>query len=254
MMGRIQKKLYLSAKVTESMRELYSKPNSECGKGRAGQGLEQEDEVPQLNTSQLLSLVRRGAQTLAHPELDINEMVSWDFQTMLTKCQDKPADARVSEPSQEDVPMEEEDEKRWLAQIEQVEARVFQGKKHKKAKENREIAQEWDRAERRVGKNTTVLVDGFAVSKESMTCGDWEAVPTLAGKDPSLAELKREKKPAIINQEVCEPTSVPRTILTPISTARCVGMEGTWFSVLVALGLIIIPVWTLKPRVARKER
>ena len=46
------------------------------------------------------------------------------------------------------------------------------------------------------------MVDGFAISKESMHCADWEAVPTLAGKDPRLAEPKREKKPQIDNQEV----------------------------------------------------
>jgi SWI/SNF-related matrix-associated actin-dependent regulator of chromatin subfamily A member 5 len=53
------------------------------------------------------------------------------------------------------------------------------------------------------GKNTTVMVDGFAINKGSMTCADWEAVPTLAGKDPRLAERKREKKAAINNQEHC---------------------------------------------------
>lgn len=204
MMGRIQKKLYLSAKVTESMRDIHLNSATKK-KGPGGRVVETEDEMPQLDTSQLLSLVRRGAQTLAHPELDINEMIGWDWPTMLDKCKDKPADILVAEQTQTNVSVKEDDEKSWLSQIEHVESRVFQGKKHSKAGEtNGGIAQEWSRESRRVGKNTTVMVDGYAVSKESMTCGDWEAVPTMAGKDPRLAEPKRDKKPAVVNQGHCQ--------------------------------------------------
>jgi len=202
MMGRIQKKLFLSLKVTESMRDIHLDAAPKIKKkGPGGRMIETEDDMPQLDTNQLMSLVRRGAQTLAHPELDVNEMLGWDWETTLEKCKDKPADVQVAEQTMTSV-TREEDEKRWLSQIEQVESRVFQGKKHNKAKEVKDIAQEWSREERREGKNTTVMVDGFAVSKESMNCGDWEAVPTMAGKDPRLAEPKREKKPAVVNQEV----------------------------------------------------
>ena len=102
--------------------------------------------------------------------------------------------------------MKEEEENKWLSQMEHVESRVFQGKQYTREKEisgYSDIKQEWAREERRKGKNTTVMVDGFAISKESMLCGEWEAVPTLAGKDPRLAEPKREKKPIVVNQEVC---------------------------------------------------
>ena len=90
--------------------------------------------------------------------------------------------------------------------MERVESSVFDGKKlANKAKTNKEIAAElYDRADRRIGKNTTVMVDGFAISKESMNCGDWEAVPTFAGKDPRLAEPKREKRAAIDHQGHCQ--------------------------------------------------
>ena len=180
MLGRIQKKLYLSAKVTESLRDIHG---SSSKKGRGGKSVDMDEEMPQLDTSQLMSLVRRGAQTLARPEIDVNEMLSWDWETMLDKCKDKPADYLISEQTQITMSStKEEDEKRWLSQIEHVQSRVFDGKKHKAAKDTGEIAQEWSREERRVGKNTTVMVDGYAISKQSMSCGDWEAVPTMAGK------------------------------------------------------------------------
>lgn len=207
MMGRIQKKLYLSAKVTESMRDIHLQSNPKANKkGPGGKIVEAtEDDMPQLDTSQLMSLVRRGAQALAHPELNIDEMLGWDWATMLEKCKDKPADCHVAEQTQPGVAVKEEDEKKWLSQIEQVESSVFQGKKHSKVRDSSNydgIAQEWSRESRRIGKNTTVVIDGHVVSKESANCADWEAVPTFAGKDPRLAEPKREKKPEVLNQDV----------------------------------------------------
>ena len=204
MMGRIQKKLYLSAKVTESMRDIHFNSAPKMKKGPGGRVVETEDDMPQLGTTELMSLVRRGAQTLAHPEIDVNEMMGWDWPTMLDKCKDKPADQLVADPTGSS--MKEEDEKKWLSQIEQVQSRLFEGKKHTKTADLNSyggIAQEWARESRRVGKETTIMVDGFAISKESMKCGDWEAVPTMAGKDPRLTEPKREKKAKIVNQEVC---------------------------------------------------
>ena len=203
MMGRIQKKLYLSAKVTESMRDIHFNSAPKTKKGPGGRIIESEEDMPQLGTTELMSLVRRGAQTLAHPEIDVNEMMGWDFSKMLEQCKDKPLDHLVADPSGNSV--REDDEKRWLSQIEQVQSRLFEGKRHNKSAELNSygnIAQEWTRESRRVGKETTVMVDGFAVSKESMSCGDWEAVPTMAGKDPRLAEAKREKRAKIMNQEV----------------------------------------------------
>lgn len=201
MLGRIQKKLYLSAKVTESMRDIRFNANGKRGsKGINDQGLETED-LPQLGTNELMSLVRRGAQTLAHPELDVDEMASWDWQTTLERCKDRPASIQVSDASRE------ADEKKWLSQMEQIQSRVFEGKElgKKKAKDQYgSFDRDWDREARRMGKNTTVMVDGFAISKESMSCADWEAVPTFAGKDPRLAEPKRGKKAAIENQDFCQ--------------------------------------------------
>jgi SWI/SNF-related matrix-associated actin-dependent regulator of chromatin subfamily A member 5 len=205
MMGRIEKKLYLSAKVTENMRDIHSRtPSSSKKKGPDGSSGCMKDDMPQLDTGQLKSLVRRGAQAITHPEIDVNEMLGWDWPTMLEKCKDKPADT-TSAQSLPESSNKEEDEKKWLSQMEQVESRVFQGKLYTKGRDTETLAdirQDWAREERRVGKNTTVMVDGFAVSKESMSCKGWEAVPTLAGKDPRLAEPKREKKAPIDNQEV----------------------------------------------------
>ena len=191
MMGRIQKKLYLSAKVTESMRDLHTP--AKVKKGPGGRVVSAADEdMPQMNTGQLMSLVRRGAQALAHPELDVNEMLNWDWETMLDKCKDKPADLLVAKDTttitaEGESQVKFEDEKQWLSKMEIVESRVFQGKTYSKAKETAKygsaIAEEWSREQRRIGKNTTVMIDGFAINKESLQCaGMFFAIPFAESK------------------------------------------------------------------------
>ncbi|KAF1944416.1 ISWI chromatin-remodeling complex ATPase ISW2 [Clathrospora elynae] len=204
MMGRIRKKLYLSAKITESMQSVHGK--QAVVKPKGGRESLSED-MPQMDTSQLKTLVRRGAQTLSHPEIDVKEMVSWDLETMLAKCRDRPADLTDSATSHSEI-----DEDKWLSVMERVECAVFDGKRYQRqldvsSKGNTSAANilpdSITREDRRKGKNTTVMVDGYAINKESMTCGDWEAVPTMAGKDPRLAEPVRDKRREFNHEDHC---------------------------------------------------
>ena len=77
MMGRIQKKLYLSAKVTETMEDIHTKSGVSAGKRMRSNVPTSDDSMPQLNTSQLMTLVRRGASAISRPEIDVSEMLSW---------------------------------------------------------------------------------------------------------------------------------------------------------------------------------
>ena len=207
MMGRIRKKMYLSAKITESMRDIHSAPEPTLKRKRPANSPNQtDDDMPQLGMSQLMSLIRRGASTLAHPEIDINEMMSWDFKTLIEKCKDCPVEIGVTV-ADKALSSEEDNhrEKEWLAKMERVECAVLDGVKYQRQIDAGEAAPvELSRADRRIGKNTTVMVDGFAVNKESLLCADWEAVPTMAGKDPRLATPKRAKAPPIQHQDFCQ--------------------------------------------------
>lgn len=204
MMGRIRKKLYLSAKITESSRNLHTADSQDKKRKRGPRTNAMDDDAPQLGTSELKTLLRRGAQTLSAPAVDVTEMLSWDWQTTLEKCKDRPNDRHVTDPTG-NAKAEEVDEEAWLNNVEKVEAAVFEGKRHQREIEKAtKDAVELVRMDRRAGKNTTVMVDGFAISKESMGCGDWEAVPTLAGKDPRLAEPKKVKKATFEHQDHCQ--------------------------------------------------
>lgn len=131
-----------------------------------------------------------------------------DWETTVAKCKDNPADMNVKQDAVPDAKIDEEAERKWLSEMERVEASVFEGKKLLKSAKNgtnKQAAQEFfNRADRRIGKNTTVMVDGFAISKESMNCAWGEAIPTMAGKDPRLAEPVRAKKAPLIPQDYCQ--------------------------------------------------
>jgi SWI/SNF-related matrix-associated actin-dependent regulator of chromatin subfamily A member 5 len=199
MLGRIRKKLYLSTKITESMRTVHGEAPKARGRPST------DEDMPAMNTSQLKNLVRRGAQTLSHPEINVTEMLSWDLETMLQRCRDKPSDPMANP----EAVTSEVDEEKWLSVMERVECAVFDGKRYQRQTETSSTANpnilpaEITREDRRKGKNTTVMIGGFAINKESLNCADWEAVPTFAGKDPRLAEVKREKRRQVQHEEHC---------------------------------------------------
>ncbi|KXT17139.1 hypothetical protein AC579_2027 [Pseudocercospora musae] len=201
MMGRIRKKLYLSAKITESMRNIHTADTPNKKRKRTSSADTGGDDAPHLDTASLQSLIRRGARTLAREELKVDELLSWDWETIIEKCKDKPDDELVAE----QTGGAKIDEQEWLKQEERVQTAVFEGTKHRKEIQKKaEEIMELNRADRRQGKNTTVEMDGYMINKESLNCADWEAVPTLAGKDPRLAEYKKAKRAAIENQETCQ--------------------------------------------------
>lgn len=190
MLQRIQKKLYLSTKVVSAT----SADSDEHGDSQMS-----NDAAPgeaQMSMSELKHIIRRGARTLTQTD-DPLDMLEWDMNTILERCQE-----RVVESSDDTSTAMTEQE--WLAEAERIECAVFEGVKldrHVEEVGAHEV-QELKREDRRAGKETTVMVDGFYVSKQSLGCAEWEAVPTLAGKDPKLADVKSQTRVVITNQKV----------------------------------------------------
>ncbi|RPA84997.1 hypothetical protein BJ508DRAFT_205695 [Ascobolus immersus RN42] len=194
MMGRIRKKLYLSAKVTESMRDFYTEGSGADAEKKG----DMQNDMPSMSTGQLLALVRSGSRVIAREGVDVTEMINWDWETLVKKCTDY-----GEEVAKEEADTAEE-ERKWLSEIERVEARVFEGKAHTKtATSNKLIAQEWQQLSARKSHSRVVMIDGHAVLKETVGNSEWEAVATFAGKDPTLADPKRARR-KITHQETCQ--------------------------------------------------
>ncbi|QIW99314.1 hypothetical protein AMS68_004832 [Peltaster fructicola] len=193
MLGRIRKKLYLSVKVTEAMRNVHGP--SGTSKKRQYEEIEGAHDDSKDGTSELMALLRRGTQTLPAPKLDAIDLSRWSWDTILDKCKDATPDDSLA-----DI-----DEQTWLSKVEHVNTSVFEGHNHHKTTEKKsELSDSLTRAERRIGKNRTVMIDGYAVNKESMRCKDGEAVPGLLGMDSRLAEPCKRQKMPFRSQDHCQ--------------------------------------------------
>ena len=64
--------------LTDDVQDIHTKAGANrVKKGPGGRATAAGDDMPQLNTGQLMALVRRGASALSRPEVDVNEMLSW---------------------------------------------------------------------------------------------------------------------------------------------------------------------------------
>lgn len=173
MLTRLSKKLYLSNRVS----------------GLQDEGLRKsEDDI--LSGSALKNMLFWGSQVLTE-DFDPVKMLEWDVEKVIDECKSN-ATAEISR-----------DEKLWLAEVEHVKCAIFEGVKLQRQKEKTpEIDLNLPREQRRRGKETTVMIDGFAVSKDSAQCAWGEAVPTLTGKHADHSNLKREKGPSFEHQKV----------------------------------------------------
>ncbi|GAB7338603.1 hypothetical protein MBLNU457_5338t2 [Dothideomycetes sp. NU457] len=147
MLGRINKKRYLSLKITESMQDKYTIRGDV--EEKQSDETNEDDDMTKLGTSQLMAMLRQGATALATSEVSEEEVRGWNFETMLERCKASHEETIVSA---------EEDEEAWLAKAEKVETAVLNGVKYNKAQEDSEQAVvDLNRADRRVGKKTTVM-------------------------------------------------------------------------------------------------
>ncbi|KAI9731356.1 MAG: hypothetical protein M1834_005261 [Cirrosporium novae-zelandiae] len=195
MMGRIQKKLYLSAKITESMHDVYSAEDKTTESIRNEEGSNKE--AQRLSVTELMSFVRGGTRAL-ESEINIEELLSWDWQTVLERCKSQSSSKALPENS-------EEDERQWLSTIEHVKSRVFEGK-HYSLRDSEPASTETDTTTPRIRRSRTVVIDGFSVSTDSLACRDGEAVPTFGRKSPQITEAKSNKE-NIVNVAMTEGSS-----------------------------------------------
>lgn len=200
MLRRIRKKLYLSAKITGSMRNIHSEDFETADSAAAG--LEDDDDGTSLTSGELMNLLRMGSRALTQVAVTEDKLIDMTLEQVIVNFQEK----TTSSEEEHGEPWKEA-EKEWLSSKEKVECVVFEGARYARDRKRDEGATApgtLNRADRRIGKETTVLVNGHTISKESMRCGDWEAVPTLAGKDPRLVERKREKRAPFAHQQHCQ--------------------------------------------------
>ncbi|KAI9667513.1 MAG: hypothetical protein M1821_000329 [Bathelium mastoideum] len=176
MLSRIRKKLYLSAKITEPRTGLFE-----------GHG-----ELESLGSSQLKSLLRRGARTLSYQPVDVTEMLSWDWKTTLEKCKNHAEEPVVADTNDHHINV---DEQTWLSSMERVECAIFDGKRYDRKRKHAypEVAT-YGPLQKRARQQRTVEIETeagtFAVSRDNLAAEDRKTRTPIGAKKPKIDHQK----------------------------------------------------------------
>lgn len=155
MLDRIRRKLFLSVKIMGSDNTSSSDNTS-------------------LGSHELMDILRKGSSALSHSDNGMNLARFLDASIMdildHSKSLENKRDAKIKqefkaeEVDEEDAEMlldAEEEEKRLLSGVAQVQSRLFEGKMVHKQQNNSQIAQEWKDLQKRARVNRTVTIGGM---------------------------------------------------------------------------------------------
>ncbi|KAI5475975.1 hypothetical protein MNV49_000534 [Pseudohyphozyma bogoriensis] len=204
MLSRIKKKMYLAAKVMNTMRNAatHALIDEDAEEARP-------EERQRMDRSELLDILRGGASALGSKwgsadEDPFIEFSNSTFEQLVEKGKARDeekqvavrVDAGEAVSSEERAELrrleEEEEEKMLLAGREMVSSRHFEGNYY--AKSNAEIRKEFEATVRRVGHSRTVMIDGHAIMAETLGNARWEAVKTITSDPEQLEKLKVKKR------------------------------------------------------------
>lgn len=174
MLDRIRRKLFLSLKVMASSTS-SSSPT---------------EDKSQLKTTELMDILRKGSSALSRSDvgMDLGTFLNAPIQQILDDSREREGvrDAKMkkelgsSQDASDDtagaaleidekVLMDaEEEERKLLAGVAQVQSRLFEGKLVKRNQDNRQIAQEWQELQKRAHIDRTVVIDGITVIADHM--------------------------------------------------------------------------------------
>ncbi|EGO28787.1 hypothetical protein SERLADRAFT_434683 [Serpula lacrymans var. lacrymans S7.9] len=177
MLDRIRRKLFLSIKIMSSSETSSNEDNT------------------QLGTSELMDILRKGSSALSRSDeaMDLGRFLSSPIGDILnaSRTREGARDAKIKQEigsvKQEVDEMllhdAEEEERRLLSGIAQVQSRLFEGKVIHRTQDNFQIAQEWRELQKRAHIDRTVIIDGIPVIAEHLgQDSDPSEVTTVAPK------------------------------------------------------------------------
>lgn len=185
MLDRIRRKLFLSLKVMSSNTTIPSDDDKES---------EAEENAQQLRQAELLDILRKGSSAISREEtgMDFGYFLNAPIEAILeeSRAREGARDARMKkdlatggdseavvkvEEAEQLLQNAEEEERRLLGGIAQVQSRLFEGQVVNRRQNNAQIAQEWKELQKRARTDRLVMVDGIHVMADYM--GDEVSYP-----------------------------------------------------------------------------
>lgn len=175
---RIHKKIYLAVKIIDDFSEITT---SDMFSGPA------ESEMDSIRR-----LIQRSANYISIQTFNPEQLLAMQWNSILDVCKEEPGYDFVdtfetpslspSSPTADDDFKEQE--RAWLSRSGKIQTGLFDGQLFRPRRSTMNyggIPTDLSRKDRRIGKKRVLFDEdiGYWVSKESMLCKDWEAVPTM---------------------------------------------------------------------------
>lgn len=182
MLDRIRRKLFLSLKV------MSSNITDPCSDGK-----ESEDSAQQLKKAELMDILRKGSSAISGEEtgMDFGRFLDAPIDIILeeSRAREGVRDARMkkelagggdgtvdsaikTDEAEKLLQDAEEEERRLLSGVAQVQSRLFEGQVVNRRQNNQQIAQEWKDLQKRARTHRLVMVDGLHVVADYMGCDE----------------------------------------------------------------------------------
>lgn len=174
MLDRIRRKLFLSVKVMSSNTTDLSSSGKES------------ESAQQFKKAELMDILRKGSSAISREEtgMDFGRFLNAPIDSILeeSRAREGVRDARMKKELDESaVKVEEtekllqdaeEEERRLLSGVAQVQSRLFEGQVVHREQNNQQIAQEWKELQKRARTDRLVVVDGIHVLADYMGCDE----------------------------------------------------------------------------------
>lgn len=180
MSRRLVKKAYVADRVTENI-------PAHCPGNDYLEMLKAEEPSMSQNSTDTFGLpspVFMDQTFLFQQQIDTNELSQWDMSTILAKCSSTQKDGGLS------PCLTVEQEQLWLEKADRVRTNFFNGVTIDTSGRHHTVYAEEEssnllRSNRRIGKERTVMIDGYAVSKESLRASGEEPTSTNECASPT---------------------------------------------------------------------
>ncbi|KAH1690549.1 hypothetical protein KXX24_004654 [Aspergillus fumigatus] len=177
---RLVKKAYVADRVTENI-------PAHCPGNDYLEMLKAEEPSMSQNSTDTFGLpspVFMDQTFLSQQQIDTNELSQWDMSTILAKCSSTQKDGGLS------PCLTVEQEQLWLEKADRVRTNFFNGVTIDTSGRHHTVYAEEEssnllRSNRRIGKERTVMIDGYAVSKESLRASGEEPTSTNECASPT---------------------------------------------------------------------
>ncbi|OJJ50857.1 hypothetical protein ASPZODRAFT_106801 [Penicilliopsis zonata CBS 506.65] len=187
MRRRSEKKSYLGSKVIDSVQALGGDIFDILGTDMMS--------ADSMNVQAISSFINRNSSS-SLSSIDV-DFANWDYETVIERCSLRPGEHEFSSKA---------DEESWLHRSERIQTDIFNGERvdtRRRKFRGEDLKVECLSPEsRRVGKNRTLVIDGYYVNKASLECRPGEAVsPMFKGCEPM--KKTEEKTDKLMHEEMC---------------------------------------------------